>query len=200
LAGLNFAETAADEADVPVAEAQEVPGGLPCAVPVVGDDVVEVVFFGVIVDKDEGARAVHEVGEKTMFQVGANEEDAVYEFLVEEFEVLTLFGEFRPGGFKQDFVAEFGGAIVNAADDFTEVNVCKCMSELGHENCEGVRAFPSERASHLVGLVAKTLNGLKNAVACDGADAGIIVQNKRNRGERNAALASYVFDRGPLVQ
>lgn len=199
MAGLDFGESTADEADVLVAEAEEVPGGLPCAVPVVGDDVIEVVFLGVIVDEDERTRGIREIGKKAVLLVGANEEDAVYEFLVEEFEVLTSLDELGACGFEKDFVAKFGSTVMNSADDFTKINVGKRMTELRDQDSDCFGAFPSEGACHLVGLVPVTTDGFENAVTRGLADAGVVVENEGNCGEGDAALAGDVFDGGTFL-
>ena len=91
--------------------------------------------------------------------IRTDEHDAIDKLLVVKLQVFLALNKLVAGDFEQNLVTQAAGAIVNAADDFAEIYVGKCVTELRHQNRQRPCMPPGKRAGHAVRLIPETLDG-----------------------------------------
>jgi len=181
--------------DVAVAALEEVFGGEVAGAVIVASNIVQMEAVDVVVDEDHRAIAVLESSQITVFIGDAEAEHAVYKVAVEELAVLALFDERGVGDLEKDSIAGVSGAVVDGADQFSEVDIGEGVAELGDEDGENAHTLGLEALGQAAGPITESVGGLEDATPGGLADARVsLVQDERNGRHGDTAFYRYVLD------
>ena len=186
--GLDF-DCSTDHTDPPVTEIEEVARRQPRRGGIVADDVIQAFLCEVVVDDEDGILLPRQIVKEVVLLVGADEEKAVNETLVEELHVSSLTDEGGRSDFEENLVSETVGFVVDAADQLAEVDVREGMFEIGDKDREDAATPVLEALGEAIGSVSEALDGGQDASARGLADPLVaLVQDERDGRQRDAAL------------
>src|SRR5580692_4962405 len=104
---------------------------------------------------------------------------------LENLDMFPRLDELRLGLLEHHLIADFAGLIADAADQLAEIGIAKTMPESRQQYRKNPGVPAGKALGQPIGAIAGLVNHLLDAQMGCSADARIVIQNHRNRGDRH---------------